>query len=285
MFQSAGRFSETPSLPREDVSDARGGVLRGPSGSATCSSQLAKGVRRMQARDLGSHGLEKLTTGSLREQAYERLKRLILTNQIPPGQDLIIDQIAKDLGVSHTPVREALAKLELDGLVITARHRTPRVTPISAQDVRETYEMRTVLEGWAAAKAASALTSAEIQELQRRLDAAEGEVGGDQFSAYIETDLFLHETITKAVDNSLFQRLCELISHQSLRIRSLVEARSTTTVCTILREHRSIVDALMAKDADMARIRMTVHLDSARQRTLKALDDLAAARGEGEEGP
>lgn len=80
----------------------------------------------MKNKDVKATFNEKLKITSLQQIVYERIKRLILTNHYKPGQSLIIDQLTEDLGISHTPVREALAMLKLDGLVTTGYHRTPQ---------------------------------------------------------------------------------------------------------------------------------------------------------------
>ncbi|HSN94148.1 MAG TPA: glutamate racemase, partial [Anaerolineaceae bacterium] len=91
----------------------------------------------------------KLKVDSLQQRVYDRLKTNILTNKYAPGMAMNIDQLAGDLGVSQTPVREALAMLKHDGLVVTDYYKTPIVSMIEEDDVSEVYEVRKMLEGYA----------------------------------------------------------------------------------------------------------------------------------------
>ena len=88
----------------------------------------------------------KLKVYSLQKRVYQRLKTNILTNKYPPGTQMNIDQLASELGVSQTPVREALAMLKHDGLVVTDYYKTPIVSIIEEDTVRELYEIRKLLE-------------------------------------------------------------------------------------------------------------------------------------------
>lgn len=216
-------------------------------------------------------GIGKLQPGSLRARVYARIKELILANRLAPGLELNIDALSAELGVSHTPVREALAMLELDGLVTTSPHKTPRITDIHADDVRQVYEMRILFEGWAAEQAAARLSRPKVEAMRQLLKRARRDGGEGGVETHVAADIALHAMITDAVDNALFRRLYALISNQSVRVRSLVEARSAEHIETILHEHIGILDALASRDATLVRKRLTAHLRSAVRRTLEAL--------------
>jgi len=117
---------------------------------------------------------EKLKVVSLQQIVYERIKKLILTNRLKPGKSLIIDQLTEELGVSHTPVREALAMLKLDGLVVTGYHHTPQVTDIEESDVREIYEVRMMLEGFAIQQVGGKLTPDDLDAMEKSLEIPDG---------------------------------------------------------------------------------------------------------------
>ena len=219
-------------------------------------------------------GIGKVQTGSLRKQVYEKIKDLILSNRLPPGQDLTMDQIATEMGVSHTPIREALAMLELDGLVVMARHKTPQVCPISPVDVQEVYEMRALLEGCAAKEAAGSVTDQEINIVKEKLAHARREAGQGRFEASMDADLYLHGLMVSIVENSLFQKLYQFVENQSIRIRTLVEARSPGRIDLILDEHDAIVAALQARDPELTQTSVASHLELAMERTLAALQTI-----------
>jgi len=234
----------------------------------------------MGASRLGITGVQKIQRGSLRDQVRVQIKQLILTNRLRPGQTIVIDRLASDLGVSHTPVREALAMLQLDGLVITPSYGNPQVVEIDDSDVRDAWEMRLLLEGWAVTRATSTVSDQDLDVLEESLDRARQDALQSQYDAHLEADVAMHDLIVKAADNKLFDRLAQLVSDQSVRIRSLVEAiASAEEVLTIVDEHCSILEALRARDAALTRERLIAHLEAGMQRTLAALDKMK----EGEE--
>jgi DNA-binding GntR family transcriptional regulator len=229
----------------------------------------------MSASRPGLTGVQKIQRGPLREQVRIQIKQLILTNRLRPGQPIVIDRLAGELGVSHTPVREALAMLEHEGLVITRPYGTPEVAEITSNDVRDAWEMRLLLEGWAVRKATSVLTDEGLDLLEESLKLARQEAEQGRYDAHLESDGDLHNMITETADNKLFNHLARLVGDKSIRIRSLVEAISASdVVLTIVDEHFAILEALRARDEDAAYEQLVAHLQAGRQRTLVALDQI-----------
>jgi DNA-binding GntR family transcriptional regulator len=227
-------------------------------------------------------GPQKIRTDPLRDQVRAQVKQLILTNQLRPGQSIVMDQLASELGVSHTPVREALAMLEHDGLVRMKPYGHPRVAEIDASDVREAWEMRLLLEGWAIGKAVGAVSEEALDEIGNWLEQARRDAQQSRYESHLQADIALHEMILSSHTHKLFQRLAELVTDQSVRIRSLVEAVAPKEqVFGIIDEHFAILEALRARDAELARERLMAHLEAGMQRTLAALDKL---RTDGEVG-
>jgi len=219
--------------------------------------------------------LESLQVDSLRARVYQQIKKMILTNRLWPGQQIVIDQLVKQLGISHTPVREALSMLEGDGLVVIERYKNARVTSVTETDVREVYEMRLLLEGWAVAQAARNLPDQALNELDAQLNKIREEIVRSRFDTFLEADLALHNKILEAVSNRLYTRILQLISNQSTRIRSLVEATHPVEIMhQILDEHCAILNALRARNPELARREMEQHLAAAMGRTLSALQDI-----------
>jgi DNA-binding GntR family transcriptional regulator len=223
---------------------------------------------------------EAIQRGPLREQVRSQLRQLILSNYLRPSQPIVIDQLARDLGVSHTPVREALAMLQHDGLVRTRPYGNPWVAEIEPLDVREAYEARSVLEGWAVRRAALTLSDAALAEMGAALECARKKVAQSDgspssYEAHLHVDIELHSLILDSVDNRLFERLVQLVSNQSIRIRSLVEALAPVEqVLAIIDEHDAILQALRARDPDRSQERLLAHLDAGMERTLKTIESL-----------
>jgi DNA-binding GntR family transcriptional regulator len=223
-------------------------------------------------------GIHKISRGPLRDQVRAQIKDLILTNQLRPGQPVVIDRLASELGVSHTPVREALVMLEHDGWVTMRPYENPRIAVVDATYVSEAWDMRALLEGWGIDRATQVVTDEALDTMERQLDIARQEALDSRFETHLQTDIDLHGLIQQAADNRLYERLARLVSDQSIRARSLVEAiASPTEVLEIIGEHRALVKALRSRDAGVARRCLLDHLEAGRQRTLAALETMQAS--------
>ena len=140
-------------------------------------------------------GVQKIRRGPLRDQVGVQIKELILANRLRPGQAIVIDQLAAHLGVSHTPVREALAMLQHDGLVIMRPYENPRVAPVQASDVRDAWEMRILLEGWAIRRAVEKLSDESLDQLEQMLNVASRDARESRYESHLESDTAMHEMI------------------------------------------------------------------------------------------
>jgi DNA-binding GntR family transcriptional regulator len=204
-----------------------------------------------------------------------QIKQLILTNRLRPGQSIVIDRLASDLGVSHTPVREALAMLQHDGLVIMRPYGNPQVAPIDNTDVRDAWEMRLLLEGWAIEQATTTILDEDLDRLEASLADARQDALRSNYDSHLESDVAMHNLIMRAADNKLFDRLAQLVSDQSVRIRSLVEAiASAEEVLIIIDEHCAILEAWRMRDVEQTRERLLAHLEAGMKRTLDALEKM-----------
>jgi DNA-binding GntR family transcriptional regulator len=229
----------------------------------------------MSADRSGLAGVQKIQRGPLREQVRVQIKQLILTNRMRPGQPIIIDRLASELGVSHTPVREALAMLQHDGLVEMHPYGNPRVAEIDDTDVGDVWEMRMLLEGWAVRKATPSLTKDDLDQIEDSLSCARRDALQGLYETHLESDIAMHDMILQAADNRLFNRLARLVGDRSIRIRSLVEAiADSDQVLTIIDEHYAILTALRARDQELTYERLLSHLQAGMERTLAALEKI-----------
>ncbi|MGI6128770.1 MAG: GntR family transcriptional regulator [bacterium] len=218
----------------------------------------------------------RLILTSLRERLYETLKEDILTNRYKPGEELQIDKIAEEFGVSTTPVREALVRLEGAGLVVLMPNRGAQVAPISLESIKDIWEVRRLLEPHAARLAAERCDPSEISALYTKMESiVQGHV---DFVTYINSDLEIHELMFKYLGNKVLRDILERIDQQSLRIRYLAENNADgfkqEVVQQVTREHLGILDALKERDADKAAAVTLEHLQNGEARTLKALEQV-----------
>ncbi len=215
--------------------------------------------------------MESKTFLSLGEQIYQTLKERIVENQYLPGTMLQIDKLAEELGVSSTPIRETLFKLDSIGLVDMIRNKGAVVSEISERMVREVWQFRALLESFIAHEAASRSDKAALQSLRDRigylLDSP------NDFELYKETDALLHEMLCARSENTLVKDALEKLLDHSRRIRYFAENTPfrEEVVREVSKEHLAIIDALLKKDADAVEKAMKKHLQSAEERTLKAL--------------
>jgi DNA-binding GntR family transcriptional regulator len=218
-------------------------------------------------------GVQEIQRGPLREQVRVQIKQLILTNRLRPGQTIVIERLAAELGVSHTPVREALAMLQHDGLVITRPYGQPQVAEVNGSDVRDVWEMRMLFEGWAAREAALTVPDAALHAMVESLASARRDALQSQYESHFESDLTLHQMLIKAVDNKLFHRLAQAVVDRSTRIRWLVEMTGPEEeVLIMIDEHCAILDALRARDPEVTYQELMAHLQAGMERTLAALE-------------
>jgi DNA-binding GntR family transcriptional regulator len=226
-------------------------------------------------REIGSAltGIKKIRKGPLREEVRDQIKNLILTNNLYPGQPIVIDHLASELGVSHTPVREALAMLEHEGLVETKPYGNPQVAEVDEAYVRNAWEMRLLLEGWAVRRSVLVLPQEAFDEMERLLVSARQDAEQRRYDTHLKSDIAIHDLILRATDNRLFDRIAQLVNDQSIRVRWLVEAIATAEeVLEIIEEHRSLLEAMRARDPELAYQRLSLHLEGGMRRQLAALE-------------
>jgi DNA-binding GntR family transcriptional regulator len=132
---------------------------------------------------------------SVREKTYSLLRKQLLTGQFPPNQRLTEESLAKELGVSRTPVREALHKLELEGLVKTAGARGFCVPDDSVEEMDELFEIRAILEGHALACLCKMVTEEEIYSLEKLIRQAEHAFESEKMALVFEYNTQFHDLL------------------------------------------------------------------------------------------
>ena len=177
-----------------------------------------------------------------KRQLYETLREDILANKYEPGEELQIDKLAQEFGVSTTPIREALVRLEGDGLVVSIPNRGVQVAPISLDDVRNLYEVRRLLEPYVAKIAARYCEEGEVEALYEKL--VHLIEGPTDLAAYINADLELHELMSQHLRNTLLKDILDQVDQHSIRVRYLAESSAgglrPEVVELVTREHLKI---------------------------------------------
>jgi DNA-binding GntR family transcriptional regulator len=210
--------------------------------------------------------------------AYEVLKELILDQRLAPGAHVNIDALAPELGVSQTPIREALARLEAEGLVVKqqVRGRFLVAPTLDARSFEQLYEVRLLLEPHAASLAAGAITAAELLQLQRvdrSMRAAQRGGSYREYRDFSNQDARFHEVVAAAGGNPILRdAVLRLHSHQQLA--RLYRGHGVDAEGGVP-EHEAILAAIADGDGRRASASMRRHLEGSRRR-LRALLHAAA---------
>ena len=178
--------------------------------------------------------------------------------------------MAEEMGVSRTPVREAIRKLELEGFVVMIPRKGAYVAGISLKDITDVFEVRASLEALAAGLAAERSTSEEIETLERSLVAYSEQTNQQNIDGIVETDTDFHDLLYKASRN---ERLLTIITH----LREIIQRVRTVSLSQpgrskdAIEEHRQIVDAIAERNVELAQTLAREHIYSAENIMLNSL--------------
>jgi DNA-binding GntR family transcriptional regulator len=197
---------------------------------------------------------------SLGERVYKSLRDLILSQAYPPGSKLNVEQLCRNLGVSRTPVWDAMRRLETEGLVSTVARHGVFVLNYGVDKIRDLFAVRGALEALAAGEAARRLSAEERTALGATVDRIEAAAAADDVEGYSRAAIAFHDLVLSASRNQVLQRLLENVYAQILvlRLRSLyLPERLPSSVA----EHRAIAAAVAAGDAETAERLSRAHAD------------------------
>jgi len=201
------------------------------------------------------------TSPSLKDKAYTAIRDAILTLELEPGTSLVESDLARQLGISKTPVRDALQELERDGLVIRIPFKGTYVTEVMEKDLREIFQLRAVLEGLAARLATPLFTSQELDQLDRDHAASEDALAKGDLALCSKLGKGLHDAIIDKADNEQLITMIRNLDASLMRFRALSD-RGSGRLDVSIREHRRIIDALRRQDAYAAEESVRDHLHS-----------------------
>ena len=217
---------------------------------------------------------------SLQQQIHDRLLGRILRRELEPGERISPPVIAASMGVSVTPVRDAVNQMAAEGLVTVTPRRGTVVSPVSIRDIEELYEIRLILEPQAAeiaAGRASADEIAHVQQLAERLESGPAAGAGqvDDLETYLQeiaADAELHAAVVRAAHNARLDTLYDGLRTHVLIARA-VFPRLYRGQPHRRGEHQRIVDAIAAHDGAAARDAMAAHLRQALADTLRHVEE------------
>jgi len=203
----------------------------------------------------------------LRDVVYETLREAILRQVIRPGERMMENKLADEMGVSRTPVREAIRQLELEGFVIMVPRKGAYVAEISLTDIQEVYEIRTALEVLASGLAAERATTEEIEDMERCLVREAEVLETEDILKTVEADVDLHELVYQASRNARLMGLLNMLREQIYRMR-VVSTSLPGRKAKSLSFHKELVEAIGRRDAARAEEIAALHMQHAEQSML-----------------
>ena len=206
----------------------------------------------------------------LRDVVFHTLRNAILKGELQPGERLMEIQLAQKLGVSRTPVREALRKLELEGLVLMMPRKGAVVADITIQDLEDVLEVRTALEELAVQKACDTITEEQLKELKRAANEFKRCAESENILACAEADVQFHEVIYGAANNKRLQQMLTNLREQMYRYR-MEYLKDKRMYSALIEEHDMIRKAIKRRDRVKAGMMMRTHITNQKNEIKKNL--------------
>lgn len=204
-----------------------------------------------------------LTAPALYEQVAERLRSRIFGHELAPGSWIDEQALAKEYGISRTPLREALKVLASEGLVVLKPRRGCYVTELSEQDIDEVFPVMAMLEGRVAEEAARRITDADFSRLAAIHDELERQAAANDADRFFEANQRFHTALQDIAGNRYLAQLID-DARKVIKLTRRDSLRLDGRLKQSLAEHREILDALRLKDPELSGRRMHDHLLSGR---------------------
>ncbi|THA25392.1 GntR family transcriptional regulator [Streptomyces sp. RKND-216] len=186
------------------------------------------------------------------ERVYDHVKRAVLERRYEGGMLLTEGELADAVGVSRTPVREALLRLEVEGLLKLYPKKGALVLPVSAQEITDVVETRLLVEEHAVRKAATATPAGLVARLEELLARQHEQAGAGQLADVSVSDRCFHAEIVRATGNAILVRLYDQLRDRQLRMGVAVMHAHPDRIAKNITEHTEILEAVRAGDADAA---------------------------------
>lgn len=199
---------------------------------------------------------------TLSKEAYRAMRSAILNRRLVPGQKLVVRVLSEELGLSPTPIKEALAALEREGLVAAVPHRGYFIPRITLHDIEELYALREVIEGLAARLAAGRADRGLAASLERLLSRQRAAVRRGDVEEYGDLDLAFHRSLREASGNRRLSRVGDSFGGQ-IRLLISTSAKLPGRLSASLQEHIAVVEAVRRGDPAAAEASMRRHVREA----------------------
>ena len=197
----------------------------------------------------------------LRDVVFNTLRQAILTGELKPGERLMEIHLANKLGVSRTPIREAIRKLELEGLVTMIPRRGAEVAQITEKSMSDVLEVRRAMDALCTVLACERISEAEIAELSAACDKFAAAANTKDIRKCAQADVDFHDIIVRATGNKRLVQLINNLSEQMYRYR-FEYLKDVSRYDNLIEEHRIIYESIRNHDKDAARTAAELHIDN-----------------------
>lgn len=197
----------------------------------------------------------------LRDVVFNTLRQAILTGEMKPGERLMEIHLANKLGVSRTPIREAIRKLELEGLVIMIPRRGAEVAQITWKNLKDVLEVRKALDVLAIELACERMTQEELQKLCKACEAFKDATKNGDLRKIAESDVVLHDIIVYSTRNNRLIQLVNNLSEQMYRYR-FEYIKDVSQHERLVKEHNDIYESILKKNKKAAADAVRRHIDN-----------------------
>lgn len=197
----------------------------------------------------------------LRDVVFNTLRQAILRGELKPGERLMEIQLANKLGVSRTPIREAIRKLELEGLVLMIPRKGAEVADISEKSLRDVLEVRKALEELAVKLTCDKIKSAQIRELRQAAEEFRRTLKSNDITQIAEADVRFHDVLYEATDNQKLVQLLNNLREQMYRYR-IEYLKRQEAYPQLLTEHEEIIRRIENREKDEAVEIVCKHIDN-----------------------
>lgn len=218
----------------------------------------------------------------LRDVVFNTLRQAILRGELKPGERLMEIALSKRLGVSRTPVREAIRMLELEGLVTMIPRKGAQVAQITEQDLNDVLEVRLGLEELAVRFACERITEEELKALEDAVQQFEHAMSEDDLTNLAEADVKFHEIIYNSTHNRRLVQIINNIREQMYRYR-IEYLKDVESRKTLVKEHYAVWASLKNRDVESAKKHIGVHIRNQQEAILRSLARMEKAGGKGQE--
>lgn len=207
----------------------------------------------------------------LRDVVFQTLRQAILRGELKPGERLMEIHLAKKLGVSRTPVREAIRKLELEGLVLMIPRKGAVVAEITISDLEDVLEVRMALEELAVKHACKRITEEQLEQMRELSVKFQETLEGDDVGACAQADMKFHEAIYEATGNGRLVQILNNLREQMYRYR-MEYLKDRQTHQLLVREHEEILKALTERDVEKALAVTGCHIERQKEHIINVLN-------------